>query len=83
MHAEKLLTPEEAAERLGLSPVTVGHMLRRGALPGVKVGRLWRFREATLDAYIRELAAPELHKGRAAGKPPAPKGQKRSHDTGN
>jgi excisionase family DNA binding protein len=78
MSAERLLTPEEAAERLGLSPVTVGHMLRRGELPGVKVGRLWRFREAALDEYIRGLEAPELHKGKNAGKPPAPKGQRRT-----
>jgi excisionase family DNA binding protein len=56
MNAERLLTPKEAAERLGLSPVTVGHMLRRGELPGLKVGRLWRFREADLDEYIRQLS---------------------------
>ena len=49
---EKLLTPSEAAERLGLSPVTIGHMLRAGTLPGQKVGHLWRVRGADLDAYI-------------------------------
>lgn len=54
--SERLLNREEAAERLGLSPVTVGNMLRAGRLPGVKLGRLWRIRDADLDAYIRELA---------------------------
>lgn len=49
---EKLLTPTEAAERLGLSPVTVGHMLRAGTLPGQKVGHLWRVRAADLAEYI-------------------------------
>lgn len=55
---QRLLTPEEVAERLHLSPVTVGHMLRAGKLPGVKVLRLWRIREAALDEYIRGLEAP-------------------------
>ena len=40
----------KVAERLHLSPITVGHMLRAGKLPGVKVLRLWRVREAALDA---------------------------------
>lgn len=59
---ERLLSIEDVAERLGLSPLTVGDKLRAGALPGLKVGRLWRVREADLDAYVRELAeaaAPE------------------------
>jgi len=49
---ENLLTPEEVAERLALSPFTVGAMLRAGKLPGQKVGALWRIRAADLDAYI-------------------------------
>ncbi len=54
--AERLLSREEVAERLGLSPLTVGDKLRAGELPGFHVGRLWRVREADLDAYVRELA---------------------------
>jgi excisionase family DNA binding protein len=49
---ERLLTPGEVAARLGLSPVTIGHMLRAGTVPGQKVGHLWRTRAADLDAYI-------------------------------
>ena len=55
--SERLLTPEEVAERLGLSPMTVGDMFRAGKLPGFHVGRLWRVREADLDEYVRALAA--------------------------
>lgn len=54
--AERLLTPEEVAERLGLSLLTVRDKLRAGALPGFHMGRGWRVREADLDAYVRELA---------------------------
>ena len=49
----------KVAERLHLSPITVGHMLRAGKLPGVKVLRLWRVREAALDAYMRALPEPK------------------------
>ena len=66
---EKLLTPTEAAERLGLSPVTVGHMLRAGKLPGVKVLRLWRVSESALDEYIRGLPP-----GKTQKQPRKPKG---------
>lgn len=64
---ERLLAPEEVAERLGLSPVTVGHMLRAGKLPGVKVLRLWRVREAALDDYIRSLEAPTPAQAKTRG----------------
>ena len=57
MRAEKksrLLTPEEAAERLAVSPVTIRNWLRRGKLKGVKVSVLWRVREKDLDNFIQE-----------------------------
>ena len=63
---EKLLTPPEVAERLGLSPVTIGHMLRAGTLPGMKVGVLWRVRAADLDAYI--VAGSEAAAAKRAAK---------------
>lgn len=64
---ERLLTPDEVAERLGLSPITVGHMLRAGKLPGFKLGYLWRIRVAELDAYIvdKSEAAAAVREARA------------------
>ncbi|MBP7868590.1 MAG: helix-turn-helix domain-containing protein [Firmicutes bacterium] len=46
---DELLTPEEVAAILKLKPRTVHHMLRRGDLLGVKLGRVWRIRET--DVY--------------------------------
>jgi excisionase family DNA binding protein len=78
---ERLLTPNEVAERLALSPVTVLHMLRAGTLPGQKVGTLWRTPVADLDAYIRagsEAAAAKREaravaaRRKAAGLSPKP-----------
>lgn len=48
----RLLTPEEAAQHLAISPKTVRNWLRDGKLQGVKVGRLWRLREQDLDALL-------------------------------
>lgn len=53
---EKLLTPEEAASRLIVSPKTVRDWLREGTLNGVKVGKLWRIREADLKNFIARSA---------------------------
>lgn len=50
--AERLLTPEEAAERLVVSPKTIRDWLRQGKLKGVKTGKLWRIRERDLEAFL-------------------------------
>jgi excisionase family DNA binding protein len=55
---ELLLTPEEAARLLGLSPFTVRRLLRQGELPGRKVGkRQWRIPRAGLEEYLRAPSA--------------------------
>jgi len=56
---ERLLTPEQAAERLSISPLTVKDWLRSGKLPVTKVGDkgLLRIRERDLNDYIRDAAA--------------------------
>lgn len=63
---ERLLTPDQAAERLAISSKTVRNWLREGRLHGVKVGRLWRLRERELEAFLPQaigddfaLATPE------------------------
>ncbi len=49
----KMLTPEQVAERLAVTPNTVRGWLRNGMLKGVKLGnKVWRVREEALEAYI-------------------------------
>ena len=55
---EKLLTPDEAAERLSVSPKGVKNWLRQGKLRGLKVGRLWRISESDLSAFLSASQAP-------------------------
>ena len=54
---EKLLTPEEAAERLAVTPRSIRIWLKQGKLKGVRAGRLWRIRERDLEAFLD----PVLH----------------------
>jgi excisionase family DNA binding protein len=49
---ERFLTPEEAAERLSVSPKSVREWLRTRKLKGVKAGRLWRVREDDLKKFL-------------------------------
>jgi len=53
MMTGKMLTPEQVAERLAVTPNTVRGWLRSGMLKGVKLGnKVWRVREEALEAYI-------------------------------
>lgn len=47
-----VLTAEEAAALLRVSPKTLLGLAREGRLPGTKVGRAWRFLRADLLTYI-------------------------------
>lgn len=50
--APEFLTVPQAAEYLNCSVPTVWRLLRRGDLPGLKVGRLRRLRRRDLDAWM-------------------------------
>ena len=47
-----LLTPRQAADRLGVSTWTVARLRRDGNLPAVRVGGSWRYHPADLAEYI-------------------------------
>ncbi len=49
----KMLSPEEVAERLAVTPNTVRGWLREGSLSGIKLGKkIWRINENDLQRYI-------------------------------
>lgn len=52
---EKLYTPAEVAQHLGLAEKTIRDFLRAKTIHGVKVGKEWRVRERDLQAYIDAL----------------------------
>lgn len=49
---DQVLTAQQAAALLQVSPATVSRLCQRGELPYVKVGRQLRFRQEWLDAYL-------------------------------
>lgn len=59
--SDKLLTPEQVAERLQVVERTVYRWLNEGRLEGVKLGRLWRVREDDLEAFL-QAASNQAHK---------------------
>ena len=42
----------DAARYLRVHPRTITRMAKRGELPAIHIGRLWRFRKADLDAWL-------------------------------
>lgn len=50
----EVLTPEEVAEILKVTPATVRKLLRDGELPGRKIGKSWRVTRQALEAYLME-----------------------------
>jgi excisionase family DNA binding protein len=54
----EVLTTNEAAEYLRLSPYAVRDLARRKVLPGRKVGRDWRFYKPELVAWLIRKDAP-------------------------
>lgn len=51
------LTPKEAAKHLKIHVLTVYDLLKRGELPGRKVGGSWRIPQDALHEYLH---TPEL-----------------------
>jgi excisionase family DNA binding protein len=55
--SERLLTPEQAAERLQLKTSSVRRQLQRGTLRGIKRGRVWRIPESALSEAMPSTAS--------------------------
>jgi excisionase family DNA binding protein len=52
---EPILTAEEAAIHLRIHPKTLQKLARAGAVPGMRMGKYWRFHLSALDAWVRSL----------------------------
>jgi excisionase family DNA binding protein len=49
---EPLLDDKQAGELLGLHPKTLQRLARQGEIPSIRIGRYWRFRASSLNAWI-------------------------------
>jgi len=48
----KLMTVEEVADYLRVTEKTIYRLLNRGSIPATKVGRQWRFNNASIDEWL-------------------------------
>ena len=58
----QLLSIDEAAEVLGVTPRMIRRLTASRRLPFVKVGRLVRFREADIGRSVDESTVPALNR---------------------
>ena len=49
---DTLWTVEDLAEYLQLQPETIRSMARRGELPAIKLGKVWRFQRSAIYAML-------------------------------
>jgi len=54
---ESLLDVEKLQSFLRIHPKTLRNKARRGIIPGVHVGRLWRFRPSALNEWLDGIAS--------------------------
>jgi excisionase family DNA binding protein len=48
----QIMTVEEVADFLKLSKITVYKLVKKGDLPGFRVGNSWRFRRETIAGIV-------------------------------
>ena len=58
---EMLLTVEQAAQRLQLTPFTIREHLKSGKLRGIKRGRVWRVPESALMEEAKNAEPSQAH----------------------
>jgi excisionase family DNA binding protein len=76
--SDALLRPEDVAERLAVSKVTVYRLARSGNLPSVRIRGQVRFRPEALDDFLVRAEVKAEVKAEAKAEPPArPGGQRR------
>jgi len=51
---EPLLSADEAAEHLRIHVKTLQKLARQKQVPSVRMGKYWRFRLSTLDAWVTD-----------------------------
>ena len=59
---DRLLTAEEIAQQLGVTPQWVWAQARAGLIPHVRLGRYRRFRESAVEAWLCD-SRPSVRRG--------------------
>ncbi len=54
--SDPLWTVEDVADYLKLQPETIRGMARRGELPALKIGKVWRFQQRAIHELLMKSA---------------------------
>ena len=80
---DEMLTIDDLARYLKLKPQTIYRWLRKGKVPGAKIGKEWRFRRSVIEQWIEEslkgdgaAAADSSSRGKTPIKKPQAKRKK-------
>jgi excisionase family DNA binding protein len=57
MTLERWMSVDQVSEYLGVSKDTVYAWITNKGMPGYKVGRFWKFKQADVDAWVRDGGA--------------------------
>ncbi len=58
----RIMNVDEVARYLGVVPDTIYRKARRGEIPAVKMGKMWRFPKETLDKWLNDSALETVKK---------------------
>ena len=59
---KSVMNVDEVARYLGVVPDTIYRKARRGEIPAVKMGKIWRFPKETLDKWLNDSALQTVKK---------------------
>jgi len=48
----QMMTTKELAEYLKLHEITISKYAKQGLIPGIRIGRVWRFDKGAIDEWI-------------------------------
>lgn len=51
---EEVMTLKQVADYFKVSQITVHRLTQRGVLPGVKIGRQWRYSRTNIEHIVRD-----------------------------
>ena len=58
----RVMNVDEVARYLKVVPDTIYRKARRGEIPAVKMGKVWRFPKETLDRWLNDSAMETVRK---------------------
>jgi excisionase family DNA binding protein len=58
---QTLMTPQEASEYLRISVATLQRLSRSREIPGIHIGKLWRYKKSTLDQWLLSKVSSFRH----------------------